>query len=160
MDRLERMLTMQRELQTRVNGYEIEDQNQQMRIDNISLNVLALTDELHELLKEIGWKPWATSKHINYREARQELVDAWHFLMNLMLHLDVTAEDLWQGYHQKHKVNLRRQDDGYDGVTGKCPACKRGLSEVDVKEVHATMGALPRIDLHCACGYYLGSRPI
>lgn len=158
MDRLAEMLKLQRELQARINGYDVDEQSQEQRIDNISLNVLATTDELHELLKEIGWKPWATSKHINYVEAQQELVDVWHFVMNLMLHLGMTAEDLWTGYLKKNKVNFQRQDEGYDGITGKCPLCHRDLAEITVKEVKAASS--DRIDFHCVCGRYLGSRAV
>lgn len=159
MDRLDEMLDLQRQLQARINGYDVDDQTQTQRINNISLNVLALTDELHELLKETGWKPWATSRHINRMEAQQELVDAWHFMMNLMLHLDMSAEDLWMGYHQKHKVNFMRQEEGYDGVSGKCPACRRDVSEIPLKEIHSKEFP-PRIDVHCSCGYLLSSRTV
>lgn len=158
MDRLDEMMRLQRELQERINGYTLEEQDIDTRIDNVRINVLALTDELHECLGETGWKPWATSRHINWSAAQRELVDAWHFFMNLMLHLEMTPVDLWQGYHQKHKVNFQRQEDGYDGVSGKCPRCHRDLAETDVKEVIAT--STQRVDLHCVCGAYLGSRPV
>ena len=40
---------------------QIPDDRRAPAIDFIHWNVTAATDELHELLGEIGWKPWPTS---------------------------------------------------------------------------------------------------
>jgi dimeric dUTPase (all-alpha-NTP-PPase superfamily) len=154
-DRLDQMLSMQRELQQKINGYDIGYQTYATRVSNIMLNVLGATDELHELLNETGWKPWAKSSFINTEAAQRELVDAWHFLMNLMLHLGMTGDDLYRMYREKNAVNHRRQDEGYDGVSGKCANCHRDLAEVALREVHAQSS--PRIDFHCVCGAYVKS---
>lgn len=132
MDRLEEMLSRQRELQALINGYDMAEQTAVQRIDNIKENVLALTDELHEVLGEMGWKSWAKSRHINYEAARGEVVDAWHFLMNIMLHLDMSADDLYAGYLRKRAVNEARQVAGYDGVSTKCTGCGRAQDDVGV----------------------------
>lgn len=91
---------------------------------------LALQDELHELLGEVGWKPWATSRHINHDMAKAELVDAWHFFMNLMLILGMTPDELFDRYMEKRKRNSERQEEGYDGVGGKCALCRRAIDDV------------------------------
>lgn len=155
---LQEMLDLQRDLQRVFNGYELEDQSTELRIDNIVLNVFALTKELSELTDEIGWKPWATSRHINRERAVEELVDVWHFFMNIMLHLGVDAEELAAKYAAKNKINHRRQTDGYDGVSGKCPQCHRDIAESGTKEVIAA--STQRVDIHCICGAYLGSRAV
>lgn len=132
--RLTHMLKMQRDLQLRYNnGKAIEDFTPEERMQAIRDNVLACTDELHEALGETGWKPWATSNHLNVDAFRAEMVDAWHFFMNLMLHSGMTADDLYQGYVAKHAKNHKRQDEGYDGVTTKCPGCKRAYDDDAVK---------------------------
>ena len=114
-------------------------------INFIHWNVTALVDELHEMLGEIGWKPWASSKHINGPEAAKEMIDAWHFFMNIMLalgpyigtpetgprNLSELAEWWEKAYYAKKAVNEQRQADGYDGVSSKCQVCKRELSEVN-----------------------------
>lgn len=115
----------------------------------IHWNVTALTDELHEMLAEIGWKPWASSKHINGAPAAKEMIDAWHFFMNIMLALGpfisqgqesghrfpCNVQELaqwWENaYYAKKAVNEQRQAEGYDGVSTKCGVCKRELSEVN-----------------------------
>ena len=96
---------------------------------------VALVDELHEALAEIGWKPWASSMHFNQDAVRGELVDAFHFFMNLCLVSGVSAQDLIDGYIAKSAQNIKRQADGYDGVSTKCTRCKRAL---DDPAVHCT----------------------
>ena len=95
----------------------------------IRWNVLALEDELHEALAETGWKPWATSNHINRDAFVSELVDAFHFLMNLMLVVGCDADEFLAKYGEKRGINAKRQADGYDGVSTKCPKCKRALDD-------------------------------
>jgi NTP pyrophosphatase (non-canonical NTP hydrolase) len=94
---------------------------------------LALTDELHEALAEIGWKSWATSTHLNREAYKGELADVLIFLMNLMLVADITPSELMESIKAKQVNNHKRQDDGYDGVTTKCPRCKRASDDNAVK---------------------------
>lgn len=110
-------------------GYNFESMTDEERIDFIKNMTLALGDELHEALGEVGWKPWATSRHINREAYRGELVDAWHFFMNLLIVVGVTAEELEQKYYAKLNKNYKRQKEGYDGVAGKCPGCKRAYDD-------------------------------
>lgn len=103
----------------------------------IRWNVLALENELHEALDEVNWKPWAKSpREIRDVEAfRKELVDAFHFLMNLVLTTGSTPEDAVDAfmcqYFEKADVNAQRQADGYTGLD-KCPNCHRDFNEVNI----------------------------
>jgi dimeric dUTPase (all-alpha-NTP-PPase superfamily) len=128
-DRLQAMFDAQQKLQAMYNGYDLDNQTQDDRIENIKLNVLALTDELHEALNETGWKPWATSRHINEDALKNELIDAWHFFMNLCLHAGLTPDELFKRYAEKRAINVQRQIDGYDGVSTKCGGCARALDD-------------------------------
>jgi dUTPase-like protein len=135
-DRLARMIAAQKRLQETTFETRFKDMDVQERVDYISMNVLALTDELHELLAETSWKPWAKSEFINETKAHGELVDAWHFMMNIMIAIypwlsagDI-AESLTLAYEKKREVNVQRQEDGYDGQSTKCPKCKRALDDV------------------------------
>lgn len=85
---------------------------------------LALTDELHEALQESGWKPWQTSRHLNADAYGMELVDAFHFLVNLWLAIGWTADDVERAYFEKAQKNARRQTEGYTGLD-KCTTCGR-----------------------------------
>tara|TARA_R110000796_G_scaffold39383_4_gene98278 strand:+ start:8527 stop:8955 length:429 start_codon:yes stop_codon:yes gene_type:complete len=129
-------LKAQLELQKKSFGTDPTMLDDEQKMDFIRWNVLALEDELHEALAETGWKPWATSKHVNRAAYIAELVDAFHFLMNLMLVVDCSADEFLQKYAEKRKINVQRQVEGYDGVKGKCGRCHRAL---DDKAVTCTM---------------------
>lgn len=132
MDRLTEIFTRQLRLQQVINGYDLDEQTVEQRIANIKENVLACTDELHEALNEVGWKQWATSRHVNENALKKELIDAAHFLINLMLHAGMTADEFFTLYLAKNKRNFERQVEGYDGVSSKCPHCSRALDDVGI----------------------------
>lgn len=162
-DRLVDMLSAQRATTTAVQVDPAGFTDQDERIEYIRAMTLAVIAELYEMLDEVGWKPWATSRHINEDAAFSELRDALQFLMNLMFAVtlqpaDELAHRLHKELNEKHVVNVQRARDGYDGVSSKCPQCKRDLGETEVHEVRAT--STSRIDLHCRCGAYLGSRSV
>jgi hypothetical protein len=128
----EQMLAMQRSLQNRYGkdpGSLVGDE----RAAYVRDMVLAVTDELHEALGETGWKPWASSRHLNRAEYMGELVDVWHFFMNLLLVANITWDEFSDAYISKNAENIRRQELGlaYDGIQGKCPACKRDLGDIE-----------------------------
>ena len=126
---LQQMLTRQHKAQLEAHGLDLPALNEQERIWAIRWNILALEDELHEALGETGWKPWASSRHFNRDAFVSELVDAWHFLMNLFLIAGVDAEELTRAYNHKRDLNDARQRAGYDGVSTKCPNCGRALDD-------------------------------
>lgn len=145
-DALQHLLDQQSDLQRKMpsphptdlyeafsNGGDLAEINTPPAINFLHWNVTALTDELHELLAEIGWKPWAKSRHINTEAARGEAIDALHFLLNIFLVLGMDSTDILIAYHAKHQKNAKRQEEGYDGVSTKCPGCKRALDDAAVK---------------------------
>lgn len=113
-------------------GQSPRDLTGEARLQFIRVNVLALEDELHEALGETGWKPWATSDHVNEAAFQSELVDALHFLLNLMLAGHIDADEFLAEYQAKRLKNKKRQAEGYDGVSTKCPGCKRALDDTNV----------------------------
>jgi NTP pyrophosphatase (non-canonical NTP hydrolase) len=71
--------------------------------------VLCATDELHELLAEVHWKPWKDSRGIRDIDAyREELADVLHFILDLYLAAGLTGQDVVNDYVAKHEENLRR----------------------------------------------------
>lgn len=128
------MLEMQRDLQRRyLNGFDPETLPDVQRMEYIRTMHTAIIKELGEVMDECGWKPWASSNHINVEAFKSELVDVWHFFMNFMLVVGMTGEDLIAGYVAKNHINHERQDAGYDGVTGKCPRCRRDYNDKGVE---------------------------
>jgi dimeric dUTPase (all-alpha-NTP-PPase superfamily) len=130
---LEKMLEMQRELQVKHYGAAPDTLEGKERIQFVKDMHIALTDELHEALAEVSWKPWAKAEYFNEAAYKGELVDAFHFFMNLMMAGHITAEDLFEGYVKKNALNAKRQIEGYDGVSTKCPGCGRALDDEAVK---------------------------
>lgn len=129
MDQLAVMLANQAAMQERSFGVNITKLEGEERVTFIKDMSLALLDEVHEALAEVGWKPWASSRHVNEEALQGELIDAWHFLMNLFLVAGMDAESIYDSYMKKQRVNKQRQATGYDGVEGKCPVCHRALDD-------------------------------
>lgn len=98
--------------------------------DYVQVNALAAVDEIMEMLGEVGWKPWATPRGWLRREHfMKEGVDALHFIANMLCAAGVTDDEFWEAYRAKQVTNSRRQELGYDGVSGKCPGCRRSYDD-------------------------------
>jgi dimeric dUTPase (all-alpha-NTP-PPase superfamily) len=129
MSALQMILNNQRELQKRSYGVDITTLDDEQRATYIRDMSLALTDELHEALNETGWKPWATSRHLNRAAYASELIDVLHFWCNLALAANLTEADILEIYFAKAEKNAKRQLVGYDGVSTKCKTCGRAFDD-------------------------------
>jgi hypothetical protein len=103
--------------------------------DFMRWNAFALEDEIHEAMQEVGWKPWATSREINVTEFMREMVDGYHFYMNMLLcatgmECGDLAEMFFRMYMEKNAENARRQIEGYTGLE-KCQECGREVGHCD-----------------------------
>ena len=71
--------------------------------------VLCATDELHEVLAEVHWKPWKSSHGIkDMSKYREEMADVLHFILDLYLAAGLTGQDIVLDYVAKHYENLER----------------------------------------------------
>lgn len=100
-------------------------------------------DEIHEAMGETGWKSWTSSNHINREEFMGEMADAFLFFMNMMLAADMTAQELIERVAKKQDNSYKRQTNGYDGVSTKCPVCQRAYDNDGVKCTPDTCGYIP-----------------
>ncbi len=115
-DMLNVQADFQERVDTRYNSDVLED-----RVAYIKDHFVYCNQELNEMLYELpyfkSWKDYSgmTVKEINVAidKAKEEMVDAWHFFMNMMLALGMDEDELVDGYFKKHKENIRRQDEGY-----------------------------------------------
>lgn len=73
----------------------------------------AITQELAELTDSIPWKWWAKYQKLDVQNARVEIVDLFHFLISAAQVVGMTADDVFEAYMKKNKVNFERQDAGY-----------------------------------------------
>lgn len=133
MGKLQEMLDAQRDLQIKhMEGKDPHTLEGDERASFFTTHAFAMTDEVHEAGNEIGWKPWASDRSLNRFQYVGELIDAWHFFMNLLLLAGVDENEMYDRYMNKRAINVQRQLEGYDGVTGKCGYCHRDLLEVNV----------------------------
>jgi hypothetical protein len=151
------LLTKQDELQRETFGFAFEQMTDDQRMEYIRWNMLALQDELHEAMQETGWKPWASSSHLNIEPYLGEMVDALHFFMNLLLVTGVRPDQLAQKFTEiylaKWQRNVERQAEGYTGVKEKCPVCGRDLTETTLSEIFDIENG--KYDTRCVCGTLL-----
>jgi len=122
------------QLQLQINAYDADPRalEGEDRTGFLLWNAYAATDEIHEALDEVGWKPWASSRHVYEDRMLGEIVDALHFVGNMVLAAageskespEQLAAKLWKMYQAKAGVNLQRQEEGYTGLK-KCPQCHR-----------------------------------
>jgi dimeric dUTPase (all-alpha-NTP-PPase superfamily) len=92
----------------------------------------ALILEIAEAVEKTSWKPWVSKIQdppIPYGPYMKEMIDVFHFFINMCLLGGVTPEQLYEGYYRKNLINIARQKEGYDGVSTKCPGCNDALDD-------------------------------
>jgi dimeric dUTPase (all-alpha-NTP-PPase superfamily) len=74
---------------------------------------LSLYVELGESLQETNFKNWKKPKPIEIEKYREELIDCWHFLINLTLASGMDSIDVYTRFVEKNETNKQRQKNGY-----------------------------------------------
>ncbi len=82
---------------------------------NLEVSALctAMIHEAVELQRTTNWKWWKKPVAFNETEAREELIDIWHFLVQASIELNLTSDDIVKEYQRKNEINRQRQKDGY-----------------------------------------------
>jgi len=73
----------------------------------------AIIHEAVELQRTTNWKWWKKPTKFNEEEAKEELIDIWHFVVQASLELKLTPDDILDEYKRKNKINKDRQRNGY-----------------------------------------------
>ncbi len=79
----------------------------------VSALCTAIIHEAVELQRITNWKWWKIPAAFNEVEAREELIDVWHFVIQASLELNLTPDDILKEYERKNEINRQRQKDGY-----------------------------------------------
>lgn len=120
-DKLEVMMTMQHDFQNKV-GFNFEKMGIKEKSQYIKEMMLWVDDEMKEALHELpfakGWSKkydlWSDEKIEEQMDKfRKEMVDSFHFFMNILIASDMDAEKLFNEYLEKNKINIERQNNGY-----------------------------------------------
>jgi len=90
--------------------YEIEEPFSGYRIFMISS---ALVHEAIELQRETNWKWWKKDKILDNEKLQEEIIDLWHFLIQLSIEAGFEPQILISKYMEKNKENTGRQLRGY-----------------------------------------------
>lgn len=114
-DALTTIFETQEKLQ-RVLGHDVQKMSTEDAVGYIAWNNHAMMVESGEMVSEIGFKPWATSRHINRKEFVEEGIDVMKFLLNQLLAVGVTPAEFLQVFLTKTVVNHERADAGYTGL--------------------------------------------
>ena len=112
MDKMDEIFNLQEKLNTRI-GVNMNEMNDEDRAKWILNYIRAMQQELAELTDSVPWKWWAKYQEFDKQNARVEIVDLFHFLISLAQVMGMSADDVYEAYLKKNKVNHTRQDSGY-----------------------------------------------
>ena len=108
-DRLDSIFSMQKGLSEMMTL----DRNPKDTEGKVSALCTAIMHEAVELQRTTNWQWWKTPTEFNESEAREELIDIWHFVVQASLELNLTPDDILKEYERKNEINRQRQKDGY-----------------------------------------------
>lgn len=90
---------------------QLDQRDVQMRLKDLSQRTV---EELMEAMHMLRNRPWKTSfATTNSDEFREELIDALHFFVELLITAGMTAQDVHDVYFQKNAVNQTRLEGTY-----------------------------------------------
>ena len=95
---------------TKGNSYSVDLEGDDDYLRKVSVEQRG--DEL-EIEYRTNWKWWKTPTPFNESEAREELIDIWHFVVQASLELNLTPDDILEEYKKKNEINRERQRNGY-----------------------------------------------
>jgi hypothetical protein len=96
---------------------DIEDVPLEKRFELTKTLLLALSDEVHEVLGELPWKPWKTNhgdmSEVNEEDLKMEIVDVAHFVNNLIMVWFKDFAEFNAMFAAKLEENIDRQERNY-----------------------------------------------
>ncbi len=105
MDRLDEIFSMQKGLSEMMN-LDRYPKDSEGRVSALST---AIIHEAVELQRTTNWKWWKKPTPFNKDEAKEELIDIWHFVVQASLELNLTPDDIVSEYRKKNEINRIRQ---------------------------------------------------
>lgn len=73
----------------------------------------ALVHECIELQRETSWKWWKKKNELNYEKIDEEIIDIWHFLIQLSIERDMDVNKVIEIYNKKLDENIKRAHSNY-----------------------------------------------
>jgi hypothetical protein len=115
-------LSLQREYFKRGKGIDYDNASFKEKINEIKSQKINFDSEFNELLDTLPWKPWRSYTEDQLKgfaspevklEAQYEIIDGFHFFMNMCLLMDIDGDTFEKLYMTKNKENFDRQERGY-----------------------------------------------
>ncbi len=96
-------------------GLDFQFKEEQERIQFAREILLAMYQEVGEVVNSLPWKPWGGKSTINFdiNNFKEELVDVLFFMAELLATFEVTDSQFIQAFKNKLKINNERIDNGY-----------------------------------------------
>ena len=85
-------------------------------IQHARLMFIGIITEACEALETLDWKPWKKNTGVDIRASenfKEEIIDLWHFVINLTLTSGMDAKETIERFKAKNKINKKRQEDKY-----------------------------------------------
>lgn len=106
-----------------VGNFDYIPKNEKLQQAWIQNYALALQQELAELIDCTNWKWWRSKVDLfDEQNLCVELIDILHFWVSMCQIMGLSAEDVYQMYMHKNKINFNRQD--LDYITKDKNDCK------------------------------------
>jgi dimeric dUTPase (all-alpha-NTP-PPase superfamily) len=81
--------------------------------ERLSALCTAIIHEAVELQRLTNWKWWKKIVEFDQNQAKEELIDIWHFVIDASIELGMTPHDILAAYIAKNQINKDRQKNGY-----------------------------------------------
>jgi dimeric dUTPase (all-alpha-NTP-PPase superfamily) len=109
LDKLDKIFQLQRDLASFVSS----ERYPRTKEDRVSALCTAITHEAIELQRLTNWKWWKNKVDFDEEQAREELIDIWHFVVQTAIELDISPKSILDEYLKKNRINRQRHQEGY-----------------------------------------------
>ena len=115
------MLDKQKEFQNKL-GYDFDKMTIKEKAEYAKEMSLWVQNEINEMIHEIPFAKHWSKKYDNWDDekiaeqiqlSKEEITDAFLFMMNIFLCLGMTEDDILNEFCKKNKINIDRQNNGY-----------------------------------------------
>lgn len=118
--RFDEWISSTRQLQVEAFGLDYDElwSDPEALASYMTYNHLAAVDELMEMVRETGWKPWSKTRGwVRKQRMTEEIVDLLHFVANIAAAAGIDGDEIAQEYARKQNENRRRMATGYEQRT-------------------------------------------
>ncbi len=109
MDKLDKIFELQKDLASFISSERYPSSKE----ERVAALCTAITHEAIELQRLTNWKWWKKKVEFDEDQAREELIDIWHFVIQTAIELNVSPQAILDEYLRKNKINRQRHQYGY-----------------------------------------------